>query len=82
MTTTVDVLCYKSKVLRTGECPLMLRVTKDRKRKYVGLGVSINPKLWNFSKNEPKAACPNREYIEMLIADKIKEYSAKLSSLR
>ncbi len=56
----------------------MLRVTKDRKRKYVGLGVSINPKLWNFSKNEPKAACPNREYIEMLIADKIKEYSAKI----
>lgn len=56
----------------------MLRVTKDRKRKYVGLGVSVNPKFWNFSKNEPKAACPNREYIEMLIADKIKEYSAKI----
>lgn len=56
----------------------MLRVTKDRKRKYVGLGVSVNPKFWNFSKNEPKAACPNREYIEMLIADKIKAYSAKI----
>ena len=78
MTTTVNVLCYKSKVLSNGECPLMLRVTKDRKRKYVGLGVSVNPKFWNFSKNEPKAACPNREYIEMLIADKIKEYSAKI----
>ncbi len=78
MATTVNVLCYKSKVLSNGECPLMLRVTKDRKRKYVGLGVSVNPKFWNFSKNEPKAACPNREYIEMLIADKIKEYSAKI----
>ena len=78
MTTTVNVLCYKSKVLSNGECPLMLRVTKDRKRKYVGLGVSVNPKFWNFSKNEPKAARPNREYIEMLIADKVKEYSAKI----
>lgn len=78
MATTVNVLRYKAKVLSNGECPLMLRVTKDRKRKYVGLGVSVNPKFWNFSKNEPKAACPNREYIEMLIADKIKEYSAKI----
>ena len=49
----------------------MLRVTKDRKRKYVSLGISVNPVHWDFSKNEPKADCPNREYIEMLIADKI-----------
>lgn len=56
----------------------MLRVTKDRKRKYVSLGISVNPKNWDFSKNQPKADCPNREYIELLIADKLKEYSAKI----
>ena len=60
----------------------MLRVTKDRKRKYVSLGISVNPAQWDFSKNEPKADCPNREYIEMLIADKIKEYSAKIIELK
>ena len=60
----------------------MLRVTKDRKRKYVSLGISVNPVHWDFSKNEPKADCPNREYIEMLIADKIKEYSAKIIELK
>ena len=60
----------------------MLRVTKDRKRKYVSLGISVNPAHWDFSKNEPKADCPNREYIEMLIADKIKEYSAKIIELK
>lgn len=46
----------------------MLRVTKDRKRKYVSLGISVNPENWDFSKNQPKAECPNREYIELLIA--------------
>ncbi len=46
----------------------MLRVTKDRKLKYVSLGISLNPAHWDFSKNEPKTDCPNREYIEMLIA--------------
>lgn len=60
----------------------MLRVTKDRKLKYVSLGISLNPVHWDFSKNEPKADCPNREYIEMLIADKIKEYSAKIIELK
>ena len=59
----------------------MLRVTKDRKRKYVSLGISVNPEHWDFSKNKPKAECPNREYIELLIADKIKEYSAKIIEL-
>lgn len=60
----------------------MLRVTKDRKRKYVSLGISLNPEHWDFSKNQPKADCPNREYIELLIADKIKEYSAKIIELK
>ena len=60
----------------------MLRVTKDRKLKYVSLGISVNPAHWDFSKNEPKVECPNREYIEMLIADKIKEYSAKIIELK
>lgn len=60
----------------------MLRVTKDRKRKYVSLGISVNPEHWDFSKNQPKAGCPNREYIELLIADKIKEYSAKIIELK
>ncbi len=60
----------------------MLRVTKDRKRKYVSLGISVKPEHWDFSKNKPKTECPNREYIELLIADKIKEYSAKIIELK
>ena len=79
---TVKAVCYKSKLLSNNESPLMLRVTKDRKRRYVSLGISVNPVHWDFFKNEPKADCPNREYIEMLIADKIKEYSAKIIELK
>lgn len=82
MAITVKVVCYKSKVLSNNESPLMLRVTKDRKPKYVSLGISVNPAHWDFSKNQPKTECPNREYIEILIADKIKEYSAKIIELK
>ncbi|WP_423804149.1 Arm DNA-binding domain-containing protein [Parabacteroides johnsonii] len=31
MSTTVNVVCYKSKVLKNNESPLMIRVCKDRK---------------------------------------------------
>lgn len=82
MAITVKVVCYKSKILSNNESPLMLRVTKDRKPKYVSLGISVNPAHWDFSKNQPKTECPNREYVEILIADKIKEYSAKIIELK
>lgn len=82
MATTITVICYKSKILKNNESPLMLRVTKDRKRKYVSLGISLDPSYWDFSKQQPKPDCPNREYIEMIIADKIKEYSAKIIELK
>ncbi len=82
MSTTVNVVCYKSKVLSNSESPLMLRVTKDRKRKYVSLGISVNPEHWDFSKNQPKADCPNREYIELLIAEKLKVYTSTIIELK
>lgn len=43
MSCTVNVLCYKSKTLSNGEHPLMIRICKESKRKYLGLGASILP---------------------------------------
>ena len=34
LSTSVEVICYKSKRLKDGTFPLMLRITKARKRKY------------------------------------------------
>lgn len=60
----------------------MLRVTKDRKRKYVSLGISVNPEHWDFSKNQPKSDCPNREFIELMIAEKLKAYNSTIIELK
>jgi hypothetical protein len=73
-----NVLCYKSKTLSNGENPLVIRVCKDGKKKYQSLGISINPKFWDFEKNKPKANCPNREQILMLIAEKTKVFSEQV----
>lgn len=48
----------------------MIRVTKERKRKYVSLGISVNPEYWDFSQQEPKLDCPDREYLELMTANK------------
>ena len=78
MSTTVNVVCYKSKVLKNNESPLMIRVCKDRKMKYHSLGISILPKYWDFKANKPTSKCPNKEYIERLIAEKVKVYTDKV----
>ena len=78
MSTTIDVIFYKSKVLKNNENPLMLRVTKDRKRRYLSLGISINPEYWDFTKNKPKRNCPNKEQILTLISEKTKKYREQI----
>ena len=51
----------------------MIRVCKDGKKKYQSLGISIKAESWDFKTNQPKAKCPNRERIILLINEKINE---------
>lgn len=82
MSTTISVVCYKSKVLKNNESPLMIRICKDGKRKYESLGISLLPKYWDFKANKPTAKCPNKEYLEKLIAEKTKAYTDKILELK
>ena len=78
MSETVKVVCYKCKTLANGEKPLMIRICKDGKKRYVSLGISIKEELWNFKKNAPKSQCPNRERICLVINKKICEIQKAL----
>ncbi len=82
MSASITVLCYKYKTLSNGEHPLMLRVHKDGKRKFVSLGVSLSASDWDFTKNQPKRNCPNRDAIIRLIAEKTKQYQEQLIELK
>ena len=81
MKATVNVICYKSKKLANGEHPLMLRVSKDNKKKFQSLGISVHPQHWDFDKNRPSAECPNKELILKLILEKEAEYHNKVIEL-
>jgi len=78
MTTSVSVVLYTSKTLSNGEHPLMLRLTKERKLKYISLHLSLDAKFWDFAKNRPKRNCPDKDRINALIDLKIKEYQQQV----
>ena len=78
MNATITVVCYQSKTLQNGEHPLMLRICKDNKKKYQSLGISVNPKHWDFVKNRPKPSCPNKQQIQKIILAKQTELQEKM----
>lgn len=80
MSETVKVLCYKSKTLKDGSHPLMVRVCKDGKKKYQSLGISIHPYHWDFKRNEPNESCPNRDEIRLLIQQRLYEIQKSILS--
>ena len=70
MNATVNIVCYKWKILSNGNHPLMIRICKNGKTKYKSLGISVHPDNWDFQKNRPLPKCPNRELILKIILEK------------
>ena len=59
MNTSIKVVLYTSKILKNGESPIVLRVIKDRKPKYLTVGYSCHPDIWDKENNLPKKKHPH-----------------------
>ena len=79
---TVEAICYKYKPLKNGELPLKVRICKDRKSRYINLGVSTKAEDWDFSKNRLKDSHPNKDEIEKLITRTISTLKEKIIELK
>lgn len=64
---SIKTLLYTSKVLKNGEHPIMIRLIKERKTKYISVGHSCAPDLWDFRKELPKRKHPNFRELEINI---------------
>lgn len=73
MNTTIEAVLYTSKTLSNGHHPILLRLTKNRKRKYISLHISLPQEQWDAEKCKPRRNCPDRERIEALIQQKTQE---------
>ena len=82
LNTSVEAICYKVRALRDGTFPLMLRLTQNRKRKYLSLGMSVEERFWDFKKNTPKRNCPDRDAILSVIERKSKQYREQITQFK
>ncbi|MGI4761954.1 MAG: tyrosine-type recombinase/integrase [Janthinobacterium lividum] len=75
---TVKVVYYTQKTLADGSHPFMVRITKNRKLKYIATGLSLLPKYWNSDKKEVRRSFlePGREKL----LQKLAEWEAKYSN--
>lgn len=80
--TTIKAILYKSKTLSNGEHPIMLRVSKNRVRKYISLGISSLLRDWNEKENTPKKSHPHKDVIINIISKKVAEYQNTLMDLK
>lgn len=73
---TVKVVLYKYRSNKNGEFPLYLRIIKDRKPKYITLGIDLDPKHWDEDKSRVKKSYPNSQRVNNFIAQKVAETEA------
>lgn len=70
---TVKVIFNEGKINKNGEVPIWLRITKDRKPKYISLGVKILKSQWNDTTNKVRKSHPNSQRLNNFIAKKVSD---------
>lgn len=73
---TVLFLLHKHKINKRGRCPIICRITYQKKRKEFATGLFINPKYWNNKKQKILEKADNASIVNSqlsLISQKINE---------
>lgn len=64
----VKAVLYRSKTLKDGTHPILIRITKGRKVSYIGIGYSLRPENWNEEESkawESKPRISNEEKLSL-----------------
>ena len=78
---TFKVICRKEIIHKNLTSPLCLIFFQGKRKKTVGLGVSIVPKYWDAEAQMITDDCPDRDRIQFQITAKVKEYEKKIQRL-
>ncbi|MFN6329722.1 MAG: Arm DNA-binding domain-containing protein, partial [Chitinophagales bacterium] len=78
---SIKLILRNDKVGKTGEAPLYLRLIKDRKTKFISLGVRLQPNEWDEDKQRVKKNHSNSARINALLAQKVAEAEGQVADL-
>lgn len=70
---TIKIIFRKDKINNNNEHPLYLRLIKNRRPKYISLGICMKAELWDEKNNRVKKAHPNSQRLNNYIATKVSE---------
>ncbi|POY35503.1 recombinase [Solitalea longa] len=70
---STTVVIRSKKLDSKGEAPLYLRIIKDRKAKFISVGIKIDPKFWDEKKLRIKKGHPNSQRFNNYLTNKIAE---------
>ncbi|MBE0662306.1 MAG: site-specific integrase [Bacteroidales bacterium] len=70
---TTKIILKTEKAKTNGEIPIYLRIIKDRKAKFISLGISIDPKYWNDKDKVVRKSHSNSVYLNNYLAKKISD---------
>jgi integrase/recombinase XerD len=78
---TIKVILRKQKTNKAGLAPLWLRVTKNRKTKFISLNIRLEPKYWDEGNQRVRGSYTNSTRINSLIKVKLAEAQAAFVDL-
>lgn len=73
---TIKIIVRAEKIRKNGEVPLYIRMTVDRKSKYISLGHTIPPKTWDADRERVRKSHPNSARLNAFLAGKRAEIAA------
>ena len=66
---------------KKGECPLYIRVIKDRKTKFISTGYKFKPNQWDEENQRAKKNFPNSARMNALLAQKVADATGEVADL-
>ena len=73
---TIKIILRTEKIRKNGESPLYIRMTVERKSKYISLKQTIEKKYWDGDKQRVKKSHPNAALLNSFLAKKKAEIEA------
>lgn len=78
---TVKLILRTQQADKIGECPLYIRVIKDRKTKFISTGYKFKPTQWDQENQRVKKNFPNSGRMNALLTQKVADASGEVADL-
>jgi site-specific recombinase XerD len=75
---TVNIVYRKDKPNKRGECPIHIRIIKNRKVFYISTGVSLSADFWDDQACKVKKSCPNSVRLNIALQSKLIKYKEEV----